>query len=217
MKITLEDIDRAMKDETVNSMLLSEVAAICEVSYEKAEAELMRQMPSFEFKPRKIDGDYVFEGKAGKGQVLIMMMELSPYVLGLLTGDTEEKRKEREEALRARQLAEYERFQEDQKFYHSLSKAEQEMYNGLCEKLLTQEAFGENTQVTRMRIALFKEMCKEKAATTHQTHYEQRFTFREARTTTRTQKATRARPKKPRKAKKFNTENCADLGAMFGI
>ncbi|HFF8654685.1 TPA: hypothetical protein ACGE8F_004585 [Escherichia coli] len=149
MNLTIEDITRAMRDDSVKSMLLSEVAAVCEVSYQKAEEELLKCWDSLSVKPTKTDDDYVFEGSEGKNSVMVIMMGLKPIITYMIVKDI---RKMREEAQA--------RNKEELAFYNSLSDADKVEYLRLKDDLANADP--EHQKIEWMRLALFQEQRKSK-------------------------------------------------------
>ncbi|HAX6854440.1 TPA: hypothetical protein JTP03_003606 [Escherichia coli] len=143
MNLTIEDITRAMRDDSVKSMLLSEVAAVCEVSYQRAEEELLKCWDSLSIKPTKIDDDYVFEGSEGKNSVMVIMMGLKPIITYMIVKDI---RKMREEAQA--------RNKEELAFYNSLSDVDKVEYLRLKDAIANADP--EHQKIEWMRLALFQ-------------------------------------------------------------
>ncbi|EOD0531032.1 hypothetical protein ACJEBC_004004 [Escherichia coli] len=214
MNLTIEDITRAMRDDSVKSMLLSEVAAVCEVSYQKAEEELLKCWDSLSVKPTKTDDDYVFEGSEGKNSVMVIMMGLKPIITYMIVKDI---RKMREEAQA--------RNKEELAFYNSLSDADKVEYLRLKDDLANADP--EHQKIEWMRLALFQEQRKKEQRNSLEEEFlaaaeamRAKIKLQEANPTTIKVKAVKTRVRKP-KTKKcpgdlLDSENCIDL-AIFGI
>ncbi|HAX4955535.1 TPA: hypothetical protein JZG16_001624 [Escherichia coli] len=144
MNLTIEDITRAMRDDSVKSMLLSEVAAVCEVSYQRAEDELLRCWDAMKEKPTKIDGDYVFHGDVGKNSVLVIMMGLSANIAYMIIKDIRRMEDERIKQRNNKELA----------FYNSLSDADKVEYLRLKDAIANADP--EKHEIHWMRMALFQ-------------------------------------------------------------
>ncbi|HGU0465753.1 TPA: hypothetical protein ACG74O_004986 [Escherichia coli] len=144
MNLTIEDITRAMRDDSVKSMLLSEVAAVCEVSYQRAEDELLRCWDAMKEKPTKIDGDYVFHGDVGKNSVLVIMMGLSANIAYMIIKDIRRMEDERIKQRNNKELA----------FYNSLSDADKVEYLRLKDAIANADP--EKYEIHWMRMALFQ-------------------------------------------------------------
>ncbi|EEW8138792.1 hypothetical protein HG398_004889 [Escherichia coli] len=143
MNLTIEDITRAMRDDSVKSMLLSEVAVVCEVSYQRAEDELLRCWDALKEKPTKTDGDYVFEGREGKKSVLVIMMGLSANIAYIIVKDIRRMEEELEQ-----------RNNKELAFYNSLSDADKVEYLRLKDALANADP--EHQKIEWMRLALFQ-------------------------------------------------------------
>ncbi|EEZ4486178.1 hypothetical protein G6K12_003886 [Escherichia coli] len=214
MNLTIEDITRAMRDDSVKSMLLSEVAAVCEVSYQKAEEELLKCWDSLSVKPTKTDDDYVFEGSEGKNSVMVIMMGLKPIITYMIVKDI---RKMREEAQA--------RNKEELDFYNSLSDADKVEYLRLKDALANADP--EHQKIEWMRLALFQEQRKKEQRNSVEEEFlaaaeamRAKIKLQESKPTTIKVKAVKTRVRKP-KTKKcpgdlLDNENCVDL-AIFGI
>ncbi|EMY7840714.1 hypothetical protein ABCU65_002664 [Escherichia coli] len=144
MNLTIEDITRAMRDDSVKSMLLSEVAAVCEVSYQTAEEELFRCWDALKEKPTKTDGDYVFVGREGKKSVLVIMMGLSANIAYMIIKDI---RRMEDEIIKQRNTKELE-------FYNSLSDADKVEYLRLKDAVANADPA--HQKIEWMRLALFQ-------------------------------------------------------------
>lgn len=143
MNMTIEDITRAMRDDSVKSMLLSEVAVVCEVSYQRAEDELLRCWDALKEKSTKTDGDYVFEGREGKKSVLVIMMGLSANIAYIIVKDIRRMEEELEQ-----------RNNKELAFYNSLSDADKVEYLRLKDALANADP--EHQKIEWMRLALFQ-------------------------------------------------------------
>ncbi|EHC2749456.1 hypothetical protein JTX96_000970 [Escherichia coli] len=214
MNLTIEDITRAMRDDSVKSMLLSEVAAVCEVSYQKAEEELLKCWDSLSIKPTKTDDDYVFEGSEGKNSVMVIMMGLKPIITYMIVKDI---RKMREEAQA--------RNKEELAFYNSLSDADKVEYLRLKDAIANADP--EHQKIEWMRLALFQAQREKEQRNSVEEEFlaaadamRAKIKLQESKPTTIEVKAVKTRVRKP-KTKKcpgdlLDNENCVDL-AIFGI
>lgn len=214
MNLTIEDITRAMRDDSVKSMLLSEVAAVCEVSYQKAEEELLRCWDALKEKPTKTDGDYVFEGSEGKRSVLIIMMGLSANIAYMIIKDIRRMEEELEQ-----------RNNKELAFYNSLSDADKVEYLRLKDALANADP--ERQEIHWMRLALFQAQREKEQRNSVEEEImaateamRAKIKLQESKPTTIKVKAVKTRVRKP-KTKKcpgdlLDNENCVDL-AIFGI
>ncbi|MBB0594292.1 hypothetical protein G7M74_23060 [Escherichia coli] len=214
MNLTIEDITRAMRDDSVKSMLLSEVAAVCEVSYQKAEEELLKCWDSLSIKPTKTDDDYVFEGSEGKNSVMVIMMGLKPIITYMIVKDI---RKMREEAQA--------RNKEELAFYNSLSDVDKVEYLRLKDAIVNADP--EHQKIEWMRLALFQAQREKEQRNSVEEEFlaaaeamRAKIKLQESKPTTIKVKAVKTRVRKP-KTKKcpgdlLDNENCVDL-AIFGI
>ncbi|EFH1807375.1 hypothetical protein BH149_003590 [Escherichia coli] len=214
MNLTIEDITRAMRDDSVKSMLLSEVAAVCEVSYQKAEEELLKCWDSLSVKPTKTDDDYVFEGSEGKNSVMVIMMGLKPIITYMIVKDI---RKMREE-VQARN-------KEELAFYNSLSDVDKVEYLRLKDAIANADP--EHQKIEWMRLALFQAQREKEQRNSVEEEFlaaaeamRAKIKLQESKPTTIKVKAVKTRVRKP-KTKKcpgdlLDNENCVDL-AIFGI
>ncbi|EFF7976205.1 hypothetical protein QC675_003709 [Escherichia coli] len=214
MNLTIEDITRAMRDDSVKSMLLSEVAAVCEVSYQKAEEELLKCWDSLSIKPTKTDDDYVFEGSEGKNSVMVIMMGLKPIITYMIVKDI---RKMREEAQA--------RNKEELAFYNSLSDVDKVEYLRLKDAIANADP--EHQKIEWMRLALFQAQREKEQRNSVEEEFlaaaeamRAKIKLQESKPTTIKVKAVKTRVRKP-KTKKcpgdlLDNENCVDL-AIFGI
>ncbi|HBE6867370.1 hypothetical protein K7A29_07990 [Escherichia marmotae] len=215
MNLTIEDITRAMRDDSVKSMLLSEVAAVCEVSYQRAEDELLRCWDAMKEKPTKIDGDYVFHGDVGKNSVLVIMMGLSANIAYMIIKDIRRMEDERIKQRNNKELA----------FYNSLSDADKVEYLRLKDALANADP--EKHEIHWMRMALFQAQREKEQRNSLEEEFmaaaeamRAKIKVQEAKPITAKIKAVKTRIRKP-KTKKcpgdlLDSENCIDL-AIFGI
>ncbi|EJA1263541.1 hypothetical protein MP772_003758 [Escherichia coli] len=215
MNLTIEDITRAMRDDSVKSMLLSEVAAVCEVSYQRAEDELLRCWDAMKEKPTKIDGDYVFHGDVGKNSVLVIMMGLSANIAYMIIKDIRRMEDERIKQRNNKELA----------FYNSLSDADKVEYLRLKDAIANADP--EKHEIHWMRMALFQAQREKEQRNSLEEEFmaaaeamRAKIKVQEANPTTIKVKAVKTRVRKP-KTKKcpgdlLDSENCIDL-AIFGI
>ncbi|MCP8776020.1 hypothetical protein NDJ61_11035 [Escherichia coli] len=214
MNLTIEDITRAMRDDSVKSMLLSEVAVVCGVSYQRAEEELLRCWDALKEKPTKTDGDYVFEGRGGKRSVLIIMMGLSANIAYMIIKDIRRMEEELEQ-----------RNNKELAFYNSLSDADKVEYLRLKDAIANADP--EHQKIEWMRLALFQEQRKKEQRNSLEEEFlaaaevmRAKIKLHESKPTTIKVKAVKTRVRKP-KTKKcpgdlLDNENCVDL-AIFGI
>ncbi|EGI7118180.1 hypothetical protein IGX09_000670 [Shigella sonnei] len=215
MNLTIEDITRAMRDDSVKSMLLSEVAAVCEVSYQRAEDELLRCWDAMKEKPTKIDGDYVFHGDVGKNSVLVIMMGLSANIAYMIIKDIRRMEDERIKQRNNKELA----------FYNSLSDADKVEYLRLKDAIANADP--EKHEIHWMRMALFQAQREKEQRNILEEEFmaaaeamRAKIKVQEAKPITAKIKAVKTRIRKP-KTKKcpgdlLDSENCIDL-AIFGI
>lgn len=228
MNLTIEDITRAMRDDSVKSMLLSEVAAVCEVSYQKAEEELLRCWDAMKEKPTKIDGDYVFHGDVGKNSVLVIMMGLSANIAYMIIKDIRRMEDERIKQRNNKELA----------FYNSLSDEDKVEYLRLKDAIANADP--EKHEIHWMRMALFQAQREKEQRNSVEEEFmaaaeairakikvqeanewmRANIEVEEAKPITAKIKAVKTRVRKP-KTKKcpgdlLDSENCIDL-AIFGI
>ncbi|EHX7967751.1 hypothetical protein K3262_003291 [Escherichia coli] len=215
MNLTIEDITRAMRDDSVKSMLLSEVAAVCEVSYQRAEDELLRCWDAMKEKPTKIDGDYVFHGDVGKNSVLVIMMGLSANIAYMIIKDIRRMEDERIKQRNNKELA----------FYNSLSDADKVEYLRLKDAIANADP--EKHEIHWMRMALFQAQREKEQRNSLEEEFmaateamRAKIKVQEAKPITAKIKAVKTRIRKP-KTKKcpgdlLDSENCIDL-AIFGI
>ncbi|WP_105492988.1 hypothetical protein [Escherichia coli] len=228
MNLTIEDITRAMHDDSVKSMLLSEVAAVCEVSYQKAEEELLRCWDAMKEKPTKIDGDYVFHGDVGKNSVLVIMMGLSANIAYMIIKDIRRMEDERIKQRNNKELA----------FYNSLSDEDKVEYLRLKDAIANADP--EKHEIHWMRMALFQAQREKEQRNSVEEEFmaaaeairakikvqeanewmRANIEVEEAKPITAKIKAVKTRVRKP-KIKKcpgdlLDSENCIDL-AIFGI
>lgn len=215
MNLTIEDITRAMRDDSVKSMLLSEVAAVCEVSYQRAEDELLRCWDAMKEKPTKIDGDYVFHGDVGKNSVLVIMMGLSANIAYMIIKDIRRMEDERIKQRNNKELA----------FYNSLSDADKVEYLRLKDAIANADP--EKHEIHWMRMALFQAQREKEQRNSLEEEFmaaaeamRAKIKVQEAKPITAKIKAIKTRIRKP-KTKKcpgdlLDSENCIDL-AIFGI
>ncbi|BDY51525.1 hypothetical protein QDX12_16405 [Escherichia coli] len=228
MNLTIEDITRAMRDDSVKSMLLSEVAAVCEVSYQRAEDELLRCWDAMKEKPTKIDGDYVFHGDVGKNSVLVIMMGLSANIAYMIIKDIRRMEDERIKQRNNKELA----------FYNSLSDADKVEYLRLKDAIANADP--EKHEIHWMRMALFQAQREKEQRNSLEEEFmaateamrakikvqeanewmRANIEVEEAKPITAKIKAVKTRIRKP-KTKKcpgdlLDSENCIDL-AIFGI
>lgn len=215
MNLTIEDITRAMRDDSVKSMLLSEVAAVCEVSYQRAEDELLRCWDAMKEKPTKIDGDYVFHGDVGKNSVLVIMMGLSANIAYMIIKDIRRMEDERIKQRNNKELA----------FYNSLSDADKVEYLRLKDAIANADP--EHQKIEWMRLALFQAQREKEQRNRVEEEImaaaeaiRAKIKVQEAKPITAKIKAVKTRIRKP-KTKKcpgdlLDSENCIDL-AIFGI
>lgn len=215
MNLTIEDITRAMRDDSVKSMLLSEVAAVCEVSYQRAEEELLRCWDAMKEKPTKIDGDYVFHGDVGKNSVLVIMMGLSANIAYMIIKDIRRMEDERIKQRNNKELA----------FYNSLSDEDKVEYLRLKDAIANADP--EKHEIHWMRMALFQAQREKEQRNSVEEEFmaaaeaiRAKIKVQEANPTTIKVKAVKTRVRKP-KTKKcpgdlLDSENCIDL-AIFGI
>ncbi|ENR8412011.1 hypothetical protein ACEW2L_002106 [Escherichia coli] len=215
MNLTIEDITRAMRDDSVKSMLLSEVAAVCEVSYQRAEDELLRCWDAMKEKPTKIDGDYVFHGDVGKNSVLVIMMGLSANIAYMIIKDIRRMEDERIKQRNNKELA----------FYNSLSDADKVEYLRLKDAIANADP--EKHEIHWMRMALFQAQREKEQRNSLEEEFmaaaeamRAKIKVQEAKPITAKIKAVKTRVRKP-KTKKcpgdlLDSENCIDL-AIFGI
>ncbi|ELD1157579.1 hypothetical protein A4T48_04500 [Escherichia coli] len=215
MNLTIEDITRAMRDDSVKSMLLSEVAAVCEVSYQRAEEELLRCWDAMKEKPTKIDGDYVFHGDVGKNSVLVIMMGLSANIAYMIIKDIRRMEDERIKQRNNKELA----------FYNSLSDADKVEYLRLKDAIANADP--EKHEIHWMRMALFQAQREKEQRNSLEEEFmaaaeamRAKIKVQEAKPITAKIKAVKTRIRKP-KTKKcpgdlLDSENCIDL-AIFGI
>ncbi|EFH8474808.1 hypothetical protein ACKVF7_000926 [Escherichia coli] len=214
MNLTIEDITRAMRDDSVKSMLLSEVAAVCEVSYQKAEEELLKCWDSLSVKPTKTDDDYVFEGSEGKNSVMVIMMGLKPFITYMIIKDIRRMEEELEQ-----------RNNKELAFYNSLSDADKVEYLRLKDALANADP--ERQEIHWMRLALFQAQREKEQRNSVEEEFlaaaeamRAKIKLQESKPTTIKVKAVKTRVRKP-KTKKcpgdlLDNENCVDL-AIFGI
>ena len=214
MNLTIEDITRAMRDDSVKSMLLSEVAAVCEVSYQRAEEELFRCWDALKEKPTKTDGDYVFEGREGKKSVLVIMMGLSANIAYIIVKDIRRMDEELEQ-----------RNNKELAFYNSLSDADKVEYLRLKDAIANADP--EKHEIHWMRMALFQAQREKEQRNILEEEFmaateamRAKIKVQEAKPITAKIKAVKTRIRKP-KTKKcpgdlLDSENCIDL-AIFGI
>ncbi|HHQ8943643.1 TPA: hypothetical protein ACSV9R_004167 [Escherichia coli] len=214
MNLTIEDITRAMRDDSVKSMLLSEVAAVCEVSYQKAEEELLKCWDSLSVKPTKTDDDYVFEGSEGKNSVMVIMMGLKPFITYMIIKDIRRMEEELEQ-----------RNNKELAFYNSLSDADKVEYLRLKDALANADP--ERQEIHWMRLALFQAQREKEQRNSVEEEImaateamRAKIKLQESKPTTIKVKAVKTRVRKP-KTKKcpgdlLDNENCVDL-AIFGI
>ncbi|EFB2651007.1 hypothetical protein N3N27_003958 [Escherichia coli] len=215
MNLTIEDITRAMRDDSVKSMLLSEVAAVCEVSYQRAEDELLRCWDAMKEKPTKIDSDYVFHGDVGKNSVLVIMMGLSANIAYMIIKDIRRMEDERIKQRNNKELA----------FYNSLSDADKVEYLRLKDAIANADP--EKHEIHWMRMALFQAQREKEQRNSLEEEFmaaaeamRAKIKVQEAKPITAKIKAVKTRIRKP-KTKKcpgdlLDSENCIDL-AIFGI
>ncbi|MGT6238148.1 hypothetical protein [Escherichia albertii] len=215
MNLTIEDITRALRDDSVKSMLLSEVAAVCEVSYQRAEDELLRCWDAMKEKPTKIDGDYVFHGDVGKNSVLVIMMGLSANIAYMIIKDIRRMEDERIKQRNNKELA----------FYNSLSDADKVEYLRLKDAIANADP--EKHEIHWMRMALFQAQREKEQRNSLEEEFmaateamRAKIKVQEAKPITAKIKAVKTRIRKP-KTKKcpgdlLDSENCIDL-AIFGI
>ena len=215
MNLTIEDITRAMRVDSVKSMLLSEVAAVCEVSYQRAEDELLRCWDAMKEKPTKIDGDYVFHGDVGKNSVLVIMMGLSANIAYMINKDIRRMEDERIKQRNNKELA----------FYNSLSDADKVEYLRLKDAIANADP--EKHEIHWMRMALFQAQREKEQRNSLEEEFmaaaeamRAKIKVQEAKPITAKIKAVKTRIRKP-KTKKcpgdlLDSENCIDL-AIFGI
>ena len=215
MNLTIEDITRAMRVDSVKSMLLSEVAAVCEVSYQRAEDELLRCWDAMKEKPTKIDGDYVFHGDVGKNSVLVIMMGLSANIAYMIIKDIRRMEDERIKQRNNKELA----------FYNSLSDADKVEYLRLKDAIANADP--EKHEIHWMRMALFQAQREKEQRNSLEEEFmaaaeamRAKIKVQEAKPITAKIKAVKTRIRKP-KTKKcpgdlLDSENCIDL-AIFGI
>ncbi|EEZ5136074.1 hypothetical protein ACQRP8_003733 [Escherichia coli] len=217
MNLTIEDITRAMRDDSVKSMLLSEVAAVCEVSYQRAEDELLRCWDAMKEKPTKIDGDYVFHGDVGKNSVLVIMMGLSANIAYMIIKDIRRMEDERIKQRNNKELA----------FYNSLSDADKVEYLRLKDAIANADP--EKHEIHWMRMALFQAQREKEQRNSLEEEFmaaaeamRAKIKVQEAKPTTIKVKAVRTRVIKPKnKTKKcpgdhLKYDSCISL-EIFGI